>query len=338
MKVLVTGGAGFIGSALVRHLINNTSNHVVNVDKLTYAGCIDNLASCSLSDRYAFYRTDICNKDELQDIFTKENPNAVIHLAAESHVDRSIQNPRAFLDTNVIGTYNLLEVTKQHLQQNNQSDFRFIHVSTDEVFGSLAETGLFSETSRYKPNSPYSASKAASDHLVRAWHKTYDIPIITTNCSNNYGPYQYPEKLIPLTIMHAIQGKPIPVYGNGLQVRDWLYVDDHVDGIMTVLGHGRVGETYNIGGFNEQTNISVVKTICALLDTAIEDKPQGIKHFERLIQHVTDRLGHDTRYAIDATKMETELHWKPAETFQSGLDKTVQWYLNNLDWVKNKQF
>ncbi|MGI0118026.1 dTDP-glucose 4,6-dehydratase [Zooshikella sp. RANM57] len=338
MKVLVTGGAGFIGSALVRHLINNTSNHVVNVDKLTYAGCIDNLAHCSLSDRYAFYHTDICNKDELQDIFTKENPDAVIHLAAESHVDRSIQNPRAFLDTNVIGTYNLLEVTKQHLQQNNQSDFRFVHVSTDEVFGSLGETGLFSETSRYKPNSPYSASKAASDHLVRAWHKTYDIPIITTNCSNNYGPYQFPEKLIPLTIMHAIQGKPIPVYGNGLQVRDWLYVDDHVDGIMTVLGHGGVGETYNIGGFNEQTNISVVKTICTLLDTAIEDKPQGIKHFEQLIQHVTDRLGHDTRYAIDATKMETELHWKPKETFQSGLDKTIQWYLNNLDWVKNKQF
>ncbi|MBU2710864.1 dTDP-glucose 4,6-dehydratase [Zooshikella harenae] len=338
MKVLVTGGAGFIGSALVRHIINNTSNHVVNVDKLTYAGCIDNLANCNVSDRYDFYHTDICNKDELQDIFTKENPDAVIHLAAESHVDRSIQNPRAFLDTNVIGTYNLLEVTKQHLQHSNKHSFRFIHVSTDEVFGSLGETGLFSETSRYKPNSPYSASKAASDHLVRAWHKTYDIPIITTNCSNNYGPYQFPEKLIPLTIMHAIQGKPIPVYGNGLQVRDWLYVDDHVDGIMTVLGHGGVGETYNIGGFNEQTNISVVKTICTLLDTAIEDKPQGIKHFEQLIQHVTDRLGHDTRYAIDATKMETELHWKPKETFQSGLDKTVQWYLNNLDWVKNKQF
>ncbi|MCX4026099.1 dTDP-glucose 4,6-dehydratase [Endozoicomonas sp. SM1973] len=334
MKVLVTGGAGFIGSALVRHILKNTEHTVINIDKLTYAGNLANLGSFLQLSQHFFYQEDICNKNKLVDIFEKHKPDAVVHLAAESHVDRSIDSPNSFIQTNIIGTYNLLETVRYYLSKYPQLDFRFLHVSTDEVFGSLGSKGLFSEKSNYQPSSPYSASKASSDHLVRAWHKTYNLPAITTNCSNNYGPYQYPEKLIPLAVLNCLQGKPIPVYGDGLQIRDWLYVEDHVSGLMTVLEQGTIGETYNIGGFNEKTNVEVVTNICELLDSIISTKPNNLSSFKELISFVTDRPGHDTRYAIDANKISKQLKWSPKESFSSGLTKTIQWYLDNIEWAK----
>ena len=332
-KILVTGGAGFIGSALIRHLLGRTADHVVNVDKLTYAGNLQSLASVADSPRYAFEHVDICDAGEIARVFREHQPDAVMHLAAESHVDRSISGPAAFIETNIVGTYTLLEAARAYwdaLDGAKEAGFRFHHISTDEVYGSLGESGFFTETTAYQPNSPYSASKAASDHLVRAWHHTYGLPVVTTNCSNNYGPYHFPEKLIPLTILNALSGKPLPVYGKGDNIRDWLYVDDHARALRLVLERGRAGETYNIGGWNEKTNLEVVQAICAILD---ELRPQGAPH-ARLITYVPDRPGHDKRYAIDAGKIERELGWKPQESFESGLRKTVEWFLANDDWVR----
>ena len=336
MKILITGGAGFIGSAVIRYIINNTSDEVINVDKLTYAGNLESLDEVSESGRYTFECSDICDKGSMERIFKEYKPDAVMHLAAESHVDRSIDGPAEFIETNIIGTYTLLEVTRQYwnkLDKVAQKSFRFHHISTDEVYGDLDSTDeLFTETTPYSPSSPYSASKASSDHLVRAWLRTYGLPTIVTNCSNNYGPYHFPEKLIPLTILNALEGKSLPVYGNGKQIRDWLYVEDHAAALYKVVTEGKVGETYNIGGHNEKTNIDVVKTICILLEEFVPQKPTNLENYHDLITYVTDRPGHDVRYAIDATKIADELNWKPQETFESGIRKTVEWYLNNRQW------
>jgi dTDP-glucose 4,6-dehydratase len=333
--ILLTGGCGFIGSAMVRHLIQHTPHTVVNVDALTYAGHPENVAPVADSDRYHFAEVNITNRAALDRLFATHAPDAVLHLAAESHVDRSIDGPAAFIHTNVQGTYALLEATRAYwetLPAAARDDFRFLHVSTDEVYGELGDDGYFSETTPYDPRSPYSATKAASDHLVRAWHHTYGLPVLITNCSNNYGPYQYPEKLIPVVLLKALQQEPIPVYGTGENVRDWLYVDDHVRALLRVLEAGTPGETYNIGGHNEQQNITVVETLCDLLDE-LQPSTNGASYRE-LITFVTDRPGHDHRYAIDASKIQRALGWTPEETFESGLRKTVQWYLRNLDWCE----
>ena len=336
MKLLVTGGAGFIGSAVIRHIIENTSDSVVNVDKLTYAGNLESLTSVTNDDRYAFEQVDICNRAELERVFAEHKPDAVMHLAAESHVDRSIDGPAAFIETNIVGTYTILEVTRAYWSQladTEKQAFRFHHISTDEVYGDLEGTDdLFTETTSYEPSSPYSASKASSDHLVRAWLRTYGLPTIVTNCSNNYGPYHFPEKLIPLMILNAIDGKPLPVYGDGMQIRDWLYVEDHARALYKVVTEGEIGETYNIGGHNEKANIEVVKTICSLLEEFVPKKPEGVQQYQDLITYVTDRPGHDVRYAIDASKIERELGWTPEESFETGIRKTVEWYLNNKQW------
>ncbi|MDO4998343.1 MAG: dTDP-glucose 4,6-dehydratase [Neisseria sp.] len=336
MKILITGGAGFIGSALVRHIINDTQDSVVNVDKLTYAGNLASVASVADSSRYAFEQVDICDRAELERVFREHQPDAVMHLAAESHVDRSIDAAGKFVQTNVVGTFTLLEVARHYWQQMpsaGRDAFRFHHISTDEVYGDLEGTDdLFTETTPYAPSSPYSASKAASDHLVRAWHRTYGLPTLVTNCSNNYGYYHFPEKLIPLMILNALAGKPLPVYGNGQQIRDWLFVEDHARALYQVITRGEVGETYNIGGHNEKANIEVVQTICALLEELVPNKPAGVQHYADLITFVTDRPGHDVRYAIDASKIGRELGWQPQETFESGIRKTVEWYLHNREW------
>ncbi|WP_410014369.1 dTDP-glucose 4,6-dehydratase [Sodalis sp. C49] len=336
MKILITGGAGFIGSAVVRQIIRHTHDQVVVVDCLTYAGNLDSLAPVSNDSRYAFERVNICDRAGLDRVFAQYQPDVVMHLAAESHVDRSIDGPAAFMQTNIIGTYILLESARQYwlgLSAARQSAFRFHHISTDEVYGDLpGGDEPFTETTPYAPSSPYSASKASSDHLVRAWHRTYGLPVLITNCSNNYGPYHFPEKLIPLTILNAIAGKPLPVYGDGAQIRDWLYVEDHARALYLVVTQGVVGETYNIGGHNERRNIDVVRTICRLLDELMPDKPAGIGHYEELIAFVADRPGHDLRYAIDGAKIRRELGWRPHETFESGIRKTVAWYLHNQTW------
>ncbi|MBK8453860.1 MAG: dTDP-glucose 4,6-dehydratase [Thiofilum sp.] len=339
MKILITGGAGFIGSAVIRYIIQNTDDSVINLDKLTYAGNLENLIKVSDSNRYFFEQVDICNRTELERVFRQHQPDSIMHLAAESHVDRSIDGPSAFIETNIIGTYKLLEVARaywQGLDEMRKQTFRFHHISTDEVYGDLPhpnENGqalkhLFTESTAYEPSSPYSASKASSDHLVRAWRKTYGLPTIITNCSNNYGPYHFPEKLIPHIILNALHGKPLPIYGTGDQIRDWLYVEDHAHALYQVVTKGRIGETYNIGGHNEKQNIQVVKTLCTILQ---ELRPQEAR-YEDLITFVKDRPGHDRRYAIDASKIERELHWKPKESFESGMKKTVQWYLDNTIW------
>jgi len=339
MKFLVTGGAGFIGSAVIRHIIQNTSNQVLNIDKLTYAGNLESLKEIDQHPNYQFEQIDICDTEQIAAAIEAFRPNAIMHLAAESHVDRSIDGPAAFIQTNIVGTYTLLEVARKYwmsLDAESQQNFRFHHISTDEVYGDLeGTTDLFTETTSYAPSSPYSASKASSDHLVRAWHRTYGLPVIVTNCSNNYGPYHFPEKLIPLVILNALDAKPLPVYGNGQQIRDWLFVEDHARALYKVVTEGVVGETYNIGGHNEKQNIEVVKTICKILD---ELKPQANgQAYESLITFVKDRPGHDLRYAIDATKIQKELGWTPAETFETGIRKTVEWYLNNLDWCHRVQ-
>jgi len=336
MNILVTGGAGFIGSAVIRHIINHTNDSVINLDKLTYAGNLESLIDVEDNPRYAIEQVDICNSNELTRVFETHKPDAVMHLAAESHVDRSIDGPAEFIQTNVVGTCHLLEVARQYWQQLDVTAklaFRFHHISTDEVYGDLdGPDDLFTETTPYAPSSPYSASKASSDHLVRAWYRTYGLPVLITNCSNNYGPYHFPEKLIPLVILNALEGKPLPVYGDGLQVRDWLYVEDHARALYTVVTKGIIGETYNIGGHNEKTNIDVVKTICQLLEELVPNKPNKIKSYESLITYVQDRPGHDVRYAIDASKIEQELSWKPQETFETGIRNTVEWYLDNKTW------
>nr|CBA03564.1 dTDP-glucose 4,6-dehydratase [Neisseria meningitidis alpha153] len=338
-KILVTGGAGFIGSAVVRHIINDTQDAVVNVDKLTYAGNLESLESVANHPRYAFEQVDICDRAALDRVFAEHQPDAVMHLAAESHVDRSIDGPAAFIETNIVGTYTLLEAARAYwhdMPPEKKAAFRFHHISTDEVYGDLHGTDdLFTETTPYAPSSPYSASKASSDHLVRAWLRTYGLPTIVTNCSNNYGPYHFPEKLIPLMILNALDGKPLPVYGDGMQIRDWLFVEDHARALYQVVTEGVVGETYNIGGHNEKANIEVVKTICTLLEELVPEKPAGVARYEDLITFVQDRPGHDVRYAVDAAKIRRDLGWLPLETFESGLRKTVQWYLDNKTWWQN---
>lgn len=364
-NIVVTGGAGFIGSAVIRHLINDTEYAVVNVDKLTYAGNLESLSSISNNPRYYFEKVDICDTNEINRIFKQYNPEIIMHLAAESHVDRSIDSADEFIKTNIVGTYNLLEQARIYWSQldgNKKVDFRFHHISTDEVYGDLPHPDeylsvdsklssrlgsthfvskkalpLFTETSPYAPSSPYSASKASSDHLVRAWNRTYDLPTIVTNCSNNYGPFHYPEKLIPLVILNALQGKQLPIYGRGNQIRDWLFVEDHARALVLVATNGQVAETYNIGGFNEKKNIEVVNTICDIMEELAPHKPRGISQYKDLITFVKDRAGHDMRYAIDASKLEKELNWRPNETFESGIRKTVQWYLDNQDWCQNLQ-
>ena len=338
MKLLITGGAGFIGSAVIRHVINDTDDQVVNVDKLTYAGNLESLQSVADNPRYTFEQVDVCDQQALADVFERHQPDAVMHLAAESHVDRSIDGPAAFIETNIVGTYTLLEVARRYwqgLSADRQAAFRLHHISTDEVYGDLdGPEGLFTEQTAYAPSSPYSASKASSDHLVRAWSRTYGLPAIVTNCSNNYGPYHFPEKLIPLVILNALEGKPLPVYGKGEQIRDWLYVEDHARALYRVVTQGTPGETYNIGGHNEKRNLDVVHILCELLD---ELAPSAHSPYQSLITYVPDRPGHDLRYAIDASKMERELGWTPAETFESGIRKTVEWYLQNLEWCRRVQ-
>jgi dTDP-glucose 4,6-dehydratase len=337
--IFVTGGAGFIGSAVIRHLINNTDHKVINVDKLTYAGNLESLISVSDNARYTFEHVDICDAKAIQWILTQHQPDIIMHLAAESHVDRSIDGPGDFIQTNIVGTYNLLEQARTYwsnLTAEKKVVFRFHHISTDEVYGDLEGTDdLFTETTPYSPSSPYSASKASSDHLVRAWNRTFNLPTIVTNCSNNYGPFHFPEKLIPLVILNALQGKPLPVYGRGNQIRDWLYVEDHARALVLVATTGEIAETYNIGGHNEKQNIDVVKTICELLEELAPNKPQGVNNYQDLMTFVTDRVGHDVRYAIDASKIAKELNWMPLETFDSGIRKTVQWYLGNQDWCQH---
>ena len=339
--ILVTGGAGFIGSALIRHIIKNTYHSVVNIDKLSYSGNLQSLESIESNKNYIFERVDICDEKELNRIFKKNKPDIVMHLAAESHVDRSIDGPGDFIKTNIVGTFTLLEQSKnywQSLEGDKKNNFRFLHVSTDEVYGDLdGTTDFFSEETSYDPSSPYSATKASSDHLVRAWHRTYGLPVLITNCSNNYGPCQFPEKLIPHVILNALEGKNLPIYGDGRQIRDWLYVDDHVLALMSVALDGNVGETYNIGGSNEIQNIEVVKKICNILDKLISNKLNGMASFSELITYVKDRPGHDVRYAINANKINRDLGWKPEESFESGILKTVQWYLTNKEWCENIQ-
>ncbi len=366
MKILVTGGAGFIGSGVIRYIINNTQDSVVNLDKLTYAGNLESVACVSDSARYAFEQVDICNPSELKRVFAEHQPDAVMHLAAESHVDRSIDGPAEFIHTNILGTYHLLEAARAYwsqLEAERKAAFRFHHISTDEVYGDLPHPAdsvelkdktlntqhsqlntkdlpLFTETTAYAPSSPYSASKASSDHLVRAWLRTYGFPTLITNCSNNYGPYHFPEKLIPLVILNALEGKPLPIYGKGDQIRDWLYIEDHARALYKVVTEGKIGETYNIGGHNEKTNLEVVQTICTILDELVPLNTQHSKlntQHSTLITHVSDRPGHDRRYAIDASKIAKELNWQPNETFESGIRKTVQWYLDNQQWCKNVQ-
>ena len=340
-KILITGGAGFIGSAVIRHIINNTHHSVINVDKLTYAGNLESLVSIETNARYLFEQVNICNANEVKRVFNEYQPDIVIHLAAESHVDRSIDRPGEFIQTNIVGTYVLLEEARNYcsnMDSEKKNNFRFHHVSTDEVYGDLKSTDdLFTEETPYAPSSPYSATKASSDHLVRAWQRTFKLPTLITNCSNNYGPYQFPEKLIPLIILNALNGKELPIYGNGKQIRDWLYVDDHARALLHVALNGKVGETYNIGGHNELQNIDVVKTICSTLDELIPSKLNDIDKYEQLITYVDDRAGHDVRYAIDATKIEDELNWKPDETFITGIRKTIEWYLENIIWCKHVQ-
>ena len=358
MKLLITGGAGFIGSAVIRHIIRNTKDEVVNLDKLTYAGNLESLAEVSGSERYAFERVDICNRTEVDRVLAQHQPDAIMHLAAESHVDRSIDGPAAFIQTNVVGTCTLLEAARHYwhgLEELRRTNFRFHHISTDEVYGDLAkspsplegeglgergpdsELQLFTEQTPYAPSSPYSASKASSDHLVRAWHRTYSLPILITNCSNNYGPYHFPEKLIPLVILNALKGEPLPIYGKGDQIRDWLYVEDHARALYKVVTKGEIGETYNIGGHNEKENIEVVKAICSLLEELVPNKPVGVDHYRDLITHVADRPGHDLRYAIDASKIQSKLGWTPKETFETGIRKTVEWYLEHRGWCQRVQ-
>ena len=336
MKILVTGGAGFIGSALIRHILTSTDHSVVNLDKLTYAGNLDSLGNVDKTERYVFEQIDICDAYKVEEALRAHKPDILMHLAAESHVDRSIEGPDEFIKTNIIGTFNLLEQSRKYynaLSSGKKSSFRFHHISTDEVYGDLAGLNdFFLEDTPYAPSSPYSASKASSDHLVRAWGRTYGLPVIITNCSNNYGPYHFPEKLIPHVILNALRGKPLPIYGNGLQIRDWLFVEDHAKALLTVATEGTVSETYNIGGHNEKTNIEVVELICHLLEEFAPEKPVGISNYRDLIEFVKDRPGHDARYAIDASKIQRELSWTPQETFETGLRKTVQWYLDNTDW------
>ena len=339
MKLIVTGGAGFIGSAVIRHIINNTDDEVLVIDKLTYAGNLESLTDVSSNERFHFNQTDICDRKSLDLIMEKFRPDIVMHLAAESHVDRSIDNPSTFIETNIIGTYTLLEAVLAYwksLDVVRKESFRFHHISTDEVYGDLhGTTDLFTEKTPYSPSSPYSASKASSDHLVRAWHRTFNLPTVITNCSNNYGPYHFPEKLIPLMILNALEGKPLPVYGNGQQIRDWLYVEDHARALYLVATQAKVGENYNIGGHNEKKNIDVVNLICDLLEELVPNKPNGVTNYKDLISFVTDRPGHDQRYAIDASKLYHDLGWKPQETFESGMRKTVEWYLKNSDWCNH---
>jgi len=336
MRILITGGAGFIGSAVIRQYINDTTHDVINLDDITYAGNLQSLSSIADSDRYTFVQVNICDSVQLKETFDRYQPHAVMHLAAETHVDRSIDDPSIFIKSNIVGTFNLLEISRNYwnnLIPDKKDKFVFHHVSTDEVYGDLDDSGLFNEETRYDPSSPYSASKASSDHLVRAWYRTYGLPMIITNCSNNYGAYQYPEKLIPLIILNALEGTPLPVYGSGKQVRDWLYVEDHAKALRLSLENGKIGQTYNIGGHNEKTNIEVVNIICDLLDKLIP-LSQYIPH-RSLISHVSDRPGHDKRYAVDAKKIQENLNWLPNETFESGIEKTVKWYLENKEWCQN---